>query len=51
MEFNEMILEIKENTIRQWYQANDRKPDEEVIQPWLDNYVAQLEGKRLRTAV
>ena len=36
-------VEIQGTRIRQWYQKNDKKPDEEIIQPWLDSYVEHLE--------
>lgn len=36
-------IEIQGTRIRQWYQRNDKKPDKEIIQPWLDSYVEHLE--------
>lgn len=38
-------IEIRENTIVQWYGANDKKPDKEVIGPWLERYVQHLKGE------
>lgn len=35
-------IEIKGNEIKQWYEAYDKKPDEEVIAPVLEEYVQQL---------
>lgn len=31
--------------ILQWYQAYDRKPDKEILDPWLDQYLAWLNGE------
>lgn len=40
-------IEIRENKILQWYGVRDGKPDEEIIEPWLDEYVNHLSnGKR-----
>lgn len=41
-------IEIDANTneIRQWYQAYDRKPDQEVIDPWLKEYRERLAKKK-----
>lgn len=39
-------IEIKDNVIVQWYGTNDKKPDKEVIEPWLDAYMEQLNGKK-----
>ena len=35
-------IEISGNRILQWYEAYDEKPDEEILQPWLDKYTKQL---------
>ena len=35
-------IEISGNKILQWYEAYDEKPDEEILQPWLDKYTKQL---------
>lgn len=39
-------IEIKDNKILQWYGYNDKKPEKEIIGPWLDAYVEHLEGKK-----
>lgn len=38
-------IEISGSRIIQWYEAYDEKPDEEVIQPWLDKYTEHLREK------
>lgn len=43
-----ITIEIDENRICQWYGEHDSKPDKEVIQPLLDNYVAWLNRRRIR---
>lgn len=42
-------IEIRNTDIRQWYQANDKKPDREIIDPWLEEYVKQLRGGKKKT--
>ena len=39
-------IEIRGTKIQQWYEAYDQKPHEAVLQPILDEYVKNLEGKR-----
>lgn len=39
-------IEIRKNEIVQWYGARDSKPDKEVIEPWLEDYMEYLKGKR-----
>ena len=39
-------IEIRGTEIRQWYEAYDKKPDEEILQPILDEYVKNLEEKK-----
>ena len=39
-------VEIKEDEIQQWYEAHDKKPDKEIIQPWLDNYIKHLKEEK-----
>lgn len=39
-------IEIKGNKILQWYEAYDRKPDEEILQPLLDAYTANLKKEK-----
>lgn len=41
-----ITVEIRDEGIRQWYGAHDKKPDEENMQKWLDNYTALLECRR-----
>ena len=38
-----ITIEIKGNTIVQWYGAYDKKPQEEYFQAWLDTYTGELE--------
>lgn len=38
-------IEIDGTRIRQWHQANDKKPDKDIIDPWLDGYIVKLENK------
>lgn len=40
-----ITVEIRKDRIMQWYGANNKKPDQENMQKWLDAYVAQLKGK------
>lgn len=44
-------IEIDGTKIQQWHQANDRKPDKDIIDPWLDDYVNKLENKKLKATV
>lgn len=39
-------IEIKENEILQWYGKNDKKPNEEIIGPWLEAYTERLKSVR-----
>lgn len=39
-------IEISGNKILQWYEAHDEKPDEEILQPWLDAYTKHLGAKK-----
>lgn len=39
-------VEIRQNKIQQWYEAHDKKPDKEIIQPWLDNYIKHLKEEK-----
>lgn len=38
-------IEIRGTKIQQWYEAYDQKPDKDILQPLLDDYVKNLEGK------
>ena len=39
-------IDAREERICQWYGENDKKPDEENVQKWLDAYVARLKRSR-----
>ncbi len=39
-------IEIQGNKILQWYGLKDKKPDKEIIEPWLNNYVERLQMVR-----
>lgn len=39
-------VEIRQNKILQWYEAHDQKPDKEIIQTWLDNYINHLKEEK-----
>ena len=39
-----ITVEIKDDRIIQWYGAYDKKPDQENMQKWLDEYVGKLKG-------
>ena len=43
-------IEIKGNQIIQWYGLRDKKPDREIIEPWLDRYVEYLKKRELKAA-
>ena len=47
-------IDSRKSSIRQWYGAHDRKPDQKNMQRWLDQYLRQLEEQptamRTRTA-
>lgn len=47
-----ITVEIDANTgiIHQWYGANDKKPDEENMQEWLDGYMQRLRSGELEQA-
>lgn len=38
-----ITIEIMEKKIIQWYGMYDKKPDEKIIQSWLDRYIERLE--------
>ena len=38
-------IEISGSRILQWYEAYDRKPDADVLQPWLNEYCDHLKRK------
>ena len=40
-------IDAENDRIRQWYGEHDRKPDEKVIQNWLDEYVKKLRNHTL----
>lgn len=40
-----ITVEIRGNNIIQWYGANDRKPDKENMQQWLDAYMEVLRNR------
>lgn len=42
-----ITVEIANEKIRQWYGANDKKPDEKNMQKWLNVYVTRLKCNRL----
>ena len=39
-------IEIRENEILQWYGYNDKKPEQEIIGPWLNAYVEHLKNEK-----
>ena len=45
-------IEIKDSEfgfrILQWYQAHDKKPDKEILDPWLDKYLDWLNGEAVQ---
>lgn len=43
-------IEIREDRILQWYGKFDKKPDEEKIEKWLDEYVRYLKKKEKKIA-
>lgn len=45
-----ITIEINDLRIVQWYGAYDKKPDEEIIKAWLENYINVLENKSLQIA-
>lgn len=44
-------IEIIGTTIRQWYEAHDKKPHQDEIEPWLTDYIAHLKGEEKHAAV
>ena len=40
-------IDAKQHRIRQWYGAHDRKPDEQRMQKWLNNYIDRLKSGTL----
>lgn len=40
-------IEIKGKEILQWYGAHDKKPDKEVVGPWLNNFIAHIGGDQV----
>ena len=45
-----ITVEIEGESIRQWYGAHDKKPDEQNMKRWLDAYTTMLKCKRLGVA-
>lgn len=43
-------IEIRKNEIVQWYGAYDKKPDEETIRKWLNDYTEHLKRKHRKAA-
>ena len=41
-------IEISGSRILQWYEAYDKKPDEKILQPWLNDYTKYLVDKNKR---
>lgn len=44
-------IEIREDTILQWYGEKDTKPNKEIIQEWLDYYILHLKNRCVQIAV
>ena len=44
-------IEAKTDRIRQWYGANDKKPDEKNMQKWLDDYIKKLKSGSLAAGI
>lgn len=40
-------IEIRGKEILQWYGAYDRKPDQEVVGPWLNKFIAHIGGSQV----
>ena len=40
-------IEIRNDHIVQWYGAHDKKPDKEVVGPWLNNFIAHIGGNQV----
>lgn len=40
-------IDEKQHRIRQWYGAHDRKPDEQRMQKWLNDYIDRLKSGTL----
>lgn len=45
-----ITIEIDGTRICQWYGAYDRKPDQEIIEKWLEDYKQMLSGKEIMIA-
>lgn len=41
-------IEIRGTTIQQWYEAYDKQPDKDILQPLLDRYTERLREKKGR---
>ena len=46
-----ITVEIIDTTIRQWYGAYDKKPDEKNMKEWLDDYIKHLRNETSDAAV
>ena len=46
-----ITVEIDDTRIIQWYGMNDKKPDKENMDRWLDDYVKHLKEKKVLAAV
>ena len=40
-------IEIKGDEILQWYGAHDKKPDKEVVGPWLNHFIKHIGGSQV----
>ena len=41
-----ITVEIKGETIKQWYGAYDKKPNQEYFDAWLNTYTAELKKRK-----
>ena len=41
-----VTVEFRDGKIRQWYGRNDKKPDEEEVQAFLDDYIQHISKKK-----
>ena len=46
-----VTVEFRDGKICQWYGYNDRKPDEEEVQAFLDSYIRHISKKKEKIRV
>lgn len=46
-----ITVELQDNNVKQWYGEHDTKPDEDIIDKFLDEYIEHINGKRVEVQI